>query len=114
VALVANVQNELLYYLSYTLRYFDKMVKIKCIVVGDSAVGKTCMTISYTTNAFPNEYIPTVSILHVSKRYILITNLLQVFDEYCANVKVDGKPYTLDLWDTSGIKQCDCAICLYA
>uniref|UniRef100_A0A2I3TAN8 Ras homolog family member Q n=1 Tax=Pan troglodytes TaxID=9598 RepID=A0A2I3TAN8_PANTR len=53
---------------------------LKCVVVGDGAVGKTCPLMSSANEAFPEEYVVTVG----------------------------GKQYLLGLYDTAGQEDYDC------
>lgn len=94
------------------------MQTIKCVVVGDGAVGKTCLLISYTTNKFPSEYVPTVKLQPTTTTTIdniIITltpvflplPLPKVFDNYAVTVMIGGEPYTLGLFDTAGQEDYD-------
>ncbi|XP_028398789.1 cell division control protein 42 homolog [Dendronephthya gigantea] len=62
---------------------------IKIVVLGDGAVGKTSLLLSYLTNDFPNEYAPTA------------------FDNYTVSVSVNKVPCTVQFCDTAGQEDFD-------
>jgi len=62
---------------------------VSCMLVGDGAVGKSSMIISYIANGYPDEYRQTA------------------FDVFTGSVTVDGIPVRIQLMDTAGQEDYD-------
>ena len=58
--------------------------EVKIVVVGDGAVGKTCMIICYISDEFPTTYTPNV------------------FDSLKGHMNYDWNEISLHVWDTAG------------
>uniref|UniRef100_A0A182Q742 Uncharacterized protein n=1 Tax=Anopheles farauti TaxID=69004 RepID=A0A182Q742_9DIPT len=59
------------------------------VVVGDGAVGKTCLLHAYTDKSFKNFYEPTI------------------YDKESIEMVLDGQKYTIQLHDTAGQEEYD-------
>lgn len=70
-----------------------EQVKIKCVAVGDGAVGKTCLLVTFKDDRFPEEYVPTT------------------FENYSTNIRCSVKGTSeyvkFELWDTAGQESLD-------
>lgn len=55
-------------------------IRKKLVIVGDGACGKTCLLIVFSKDQFPEVYVPTV------------------FENYVADIEVDGKQVSISLY----------------
>uniref|UniRef100_A0A6B2LJJ7 Uncharacterized protein n=1 Tax=Arcella intermedia TaxID=1963864 RepID=A0A6B2LJJ7_9EUKA len=64
-------------------------MQVKCVLVGDSKVGKTSLLYVYTHLSFPTEYLP------------------RFMDTFTINAVINNQIIHLTLWDTVGEEQYD-------
>lgn len=64
-------------------------VKLKLVIVGDGACGKTCLLMVFRNDEFPPDYVPTV------------------FENYVKELEIDNKEIELELYDTAGQEDYD-------
>lgn len=65
------------------------METVKCVMVGDEAIGKSSLLVAYLKCAISKEYIPTV------------------YDNSSVKVTMNEKTINLGVWDTGGKKEYD-------
>jgi small GTP-binding protein len=75
----------------------DTQPKLKLVILGNSAVGKTCLITRWATGLFDNKVWPTVGANHIEKSLV-----------------IQGERINLSVWDTAGAEQYHALAPLYA
>ncbi|CED85609.1 probable rho2-gtp binding protein rho2 [Phaffia rhodozyma] len=73
-----------LLFLCFFSNLFPRIDPARGLTIGDGACGKTSLLCVFSLGEFPKEYEPTI------------------FENYVAEIQLDGKPVQLALWDTAG------------
>ena len=63
----------------------NEHIKLKLLIIGDSAVGKTSMLLKYTDNFFPESHLATIGVEFKTK-----------------DIQYNGYNINLQVWDTAG------------
>lgn len=69
---------------SISSAYSTKSVPIKCVCIGDSAVGKTALLTTYISGIMPSEHMPTI------------------LENFEVTIEENDHEIILETWDTSG------------
>ena len=57
----------------------------KCILIGDSGVGKSCLMVRFADNTFSSEFVSTIGVDFTNR-----------------NMDLDGSRIKCQIWDTAG------------
>ena len=63
----------------------NNQIRLKLLIIGDSAVGKTSMLLKYTDNFFPESHLATIGVEYKTKE-----------------IEYNGYNVELQVWDTAG------------